>query len=74
MKVTADLVKRIPKGSSTTVKVDSPRDLNTARSITNYVRRFYPELGVRYSCSVNYSTNEVTITSIPVEKTKQSKK
>lgn len=68
MKVSADVVKSIPKGSSSTFKVDTPRDLNTARSIANYVTRFYPELGIRYSTSVNFATNEITITANKVKK------
>lgn len=71
MKVSADVVKSIPKGSSSTFKVDAPRDLNTARSIAAYVTRFYPELGIRYSTAVNFSTNEITITANPVAKSKK---
>lgn len=68
MKVTTEILKSIPKGSSSTFKVDSPRDLNTARTLANYVARFYPELGIRFSCKVNYATNEITISSIASQK------
>lgn len=71
MKVTADVVKNIPRGTAHTFKVDTPRDLNTARSIANYVSKFYPELGVKFTTSVNYPTNEITITSVILDKAKK---
>jgi len=68
LKITADIIKGIKKGTSSTFKVGTPRDLNTARSLASYVSRIYPELGAKYSCVVNYAKNEVTITANPVSK------
>lgn len=70
MKVTTEIIKSIPRGSASTFKVDSPRDLNTARTLASYVSRFYPELGAKYSCKVDYTTNEITISSITTSKRK----
>jgi len=71
MKVTAEIVKGIQKGTSSTFTVDTPRDLNTARSIANYVGKFYPELGIKYTTSVDYPKNQITITANPVVRSKK---
>ena len=70
MKVTAQIIKGITKGSSSTFKVDTPRNLNTARATACYVGKMYPELGVKYSCKINYPTLEITITANKVSKNK----
>ena len=68
--VTTEKLKAIPKGGKVTFHVGHPRKLQSARSLAGQTWKHYPELGVRFRCSCNYETSEITIYAEPLQKKK----
>ena len=61
-------VKSIPRGETRVFHLDHPRKLQTARSLAGQIWKSYPELGVKYRCSCDYSKVQISITSEPISK------
>lgn len=67
MKLTVGDLKSIKSGTSETFKVGHPKALSTAKSLASQTWRDNPELGVKFSCSCNYKTLEITVSAISLE-------
>lgn len=67
MKLTVEDLKSIESGTSRTFTVGHPKALSTAKVLASQTWRDNPELGVKYSCSCNYKTLEITVSAISLE-------
>ena len=68
MKVSTKDILGIKSGTSTTFQCDHPKQLNTARGLACYAGRMYPENKIKYSCSIDWNCNQITITANPIAK------
>ncbi len=68
MKIGQEEIKAIPPGTKAVFKVDHPKQFNCIKSAASYVHLTFPELGVRYSTSINRPKMEITVEAIPVDK------
>lgn len=72
-KVTVESLKAIKPNNDRTFKVNHPRELSTAKSLAYQTARTHPELGVKYSCKVNYDDLEITVSAMPAVETRKAK-
>lgn len=73
MLVTIEDIKKIRPGCKHTFKCDSPRGISVVRTQCTYLRRSYPELGMRYKTKADYEQTEITVEAIAVVEPKSKK-
>ena len=65
-KVTTDDIRAIKSGTSVTYTVGRPKELASIKVRAYMLNSQEPELGKKYSCSLNYLKRQITITANPL--------
>jgi len=67
-KITMDDIRRIKPGTSVTFYPSERKKIQSIRNMASFIGGQEPELGVKYSCSANYSKCEIRVTAVPTNK------
>lgn len=59
--ITMEEMREMSPGSSVTIKVRKTKDLHSIRNRAYHLNALEPELGKRFSCSINAKDKEITI-------------
>lgn len=70
-KVTMDDIRKIKPGTSVTFSPPERRSLQSIRTMASMIAKQEPELGVKFSCSADYSKCQIKVTAIPTKKAKK---
>lgn len=70
-KITMDDIRRIKPGTSVTFHPSERKKIQSVRNMASFIGSQEPELGVKFSCSANYSKCEIKVTAVPTSKTKK---
>lgn len=65
---TMDDLRAIKLGTSVTYTVGERKELHSIRNRSSWLNNYEPELGKRYSCSVNLKMKQITVTANPINK------
>lgn len=64
MVINTSEIRKIKAGNSISCQMETPKQLNSARTLAYHVQNTYPEDGKKFSCSINWKTTTITISAI----------